>query len=85
MLEADINSDHILLIGEVNIRLKKIRGRQVTKKVDMEKLKNEGERRKFQRNFEEKATNLETLSGNSNEHWIHLKRCIQTTAEETIG
>ena len=49
------------------------------------KLKNEEERRKFHGNFEEKATNLETPSGNSNEHWIHLKRCIQTTAEETIG
>ena len=48
------------------------------------KLKNEVERRKFQGNFEEKATNLETPSGNSNEHWIHLKRCMQTTAEETI-
>ena len=82
---ADTNSGQALLIGEVDIRLKKIRGRRVTKKFDMEKLKNEEERRKFQRNFEEKATNLETPSGNSNEHWIHLKRCIHTTAEETIG
>ena len=44
---ADINSDHVLLIGEVDIRLKKIRGRQVTKKFDMEKLKNDKEWRKF--------------------------------------
>ena len=51
----------------------------------MEKLKNEEERKKFQGNFEEKATNLETLSRNSNEYWILLKRCIHTTAEETIG
>ena len=38
---ADINSDHVLLIGEVDIRLKKIRGRQVTKKFDIERFKNE--------------------------------------------
>ena len=76
---ADINSDHALLIGEVDIRLKKIRGRQMTKKFDMETLKNEEERRKFQGKFEEKATNLETPFGNSNEYWIHLKRCIQNT------
>ena len=50
---ADINSDHVLLTGEVDIRLKKIRGRQVTNKFDMEKLKNEEERRKFHENFEE--------------------------------
>ena len=50
----------------------------------MEELKNEKERRKFQGNFHEKATNLETPSGNSNEQWIHLKRCIQTSAEQTI-
>ena len=48
---ADINSDHALLIGEVDIRLKKIRGRQMTKKFDMEKLKNEEEWRKFPRKF----------------------------------
>ena len=36
---ADINSDHILLIGEVDIQLNRIRGRQATKKFDMEKLK----------------------------------------------
>ena len=36
---ADINSDHVLLIGEVDIRLKNIAGRQVTKKFDMEKSK----------------------------------------------
>ena len=48
---ADINSDHALLIGELDIRLKKIRGRQVTKKFDKEKLKNEEERRKFQEIF----------------------------------
>ena len=35
---ATVNSDHVLLIGEVDIRLKKIRGRQVTKKFSMEKL-----------------------------------------------
>ena len=52
---ADINSDHVLLIGEVDIRLKKIRGRQVTKKFVMEKLKNEEERGKFQRKFSRKA------------------------------
>ena len=52
---------------------------------DIEKLKNEEERSKFKGNFEGKATNLETPSGNSNEHSIHLKKCIQTTAEETIG
>ena len=55
---ADINSDRALLTGEVDIQLKKIRGRQVTKKFDMEKLKNEEERRKFQGNFEEMAANL---------------------------
>ncbi|KAJ4426947.1 hypothetical protein ANN_26746 [Periplaneta americana] len=38
---ADINSDHVLLIGEVDIRLKKVRGKQVMKKLNMEKLKNE--------------------------------------------
>ena len=36
-MRADINSDHVLLIDEVDIRLKKVRGRQVTKKFDMEK------------------------------------------------
>ena len=71
---ADINSDHVLLLGEVDIRLNKIRGRQVTKKFDMKKLKNEEKRRKFKGNFEVKATNLETPSGNSNEHWNHLKK-----------
>ena len=63
-----MNSDLALLVGEVNIRLKKIRGRQVTKKFDMEYLKNGEERRKFQGNFEEKATNLQTPFRNSNEH-----------------
>ena len=29
---ADINSDHVLLIGDVDIKLKRIRIRQVTKK-----------------------------------------------------
>ena len=58
--ETDINSDHVLLIGVVDTRLKRIRGRKVTKKFDMEKLKNEEETRKFQGNFQEQATNLET-------------------------
>ena len=80
---ADINSDRVLLIGEVDIRLKKIRGRQVAKKFDMEKLKMKRKRENAKE--QEKATNLETPSGNSNEHRIHLKSCIQTTAEETIG
>ncbi|KAJ4430293.1 hypothetical protein ANN_22506 [Periplaneta americana] len=52
---ADINSDHVFLIGKVGIRLKKIRGRQMTKKLNMEKLKNKEERRKFEANFQEKA------------------------------
>ena len=51
----------------------------------MEKLKNEEERRKFQGNFEENSTNLETPSSSSNEHWILLKSCIETTADETTG
>ena len=37
--------------NSVDIRLKRIRGRQVTKKFDMEKLKNEEEMRKCQGNF----------------------------------
>ena len=80
-----INSDHVLLIGKVGIRLKRIRGKQVTKKFDMDKLKNEERKRKLQGNFQGKPTNLETPSGNSNEYWIHLKSCIQTNAEDTIG
>ena len=85
LLEKCEDSTRSELIGEVDTRLKRLRGRQVTKKFDTGKLKNEDEGRKFQGNFEEKATNLETPSGNSNEHRIHLKRCIQITAEETIG
>ena len=82
---VNINSGHVLSLGQVDNRLKRIRGRQETMKLVMEKFKYEEERRKFLRNFQEKATNLETLCGNSNEHWIHLKRCIQTSAQETIG
>ena len=66
---ADINSDLILRIGEVDIRLSRIRGRQATKKFDMEKLKNEEERGKLQRNVQERASNLKTTFGNSNEVW----------------
>ena len=51
LLGADINSDHLLLIGKVDIRLKRIKGRHVTKKSDMEKLKNKEERKKFRGNF----------------------------------
>ena len=36
---SDINSDHVQLISEVDIRLKRIRGRQVKKKFDIGKLK----------------------------------------------
>ena len=82
---VNINSGHVLSLGQVDNRLKRIRGRQETMKLVMEKFKYEEERRKFLRNFQERATNLDTTSGNSNENWINLKSCIQTTAEETIG
>ncbi|KAJ4448801.1 hypothetical protein ANN_00192 [Periplaneta americana] len=49
---------------EVHICLKKIRGRQVTKKVNMEKLKNKEDRRKFKANFQEKAATLESTPEN---------------------
>ncbi|KAJ4447800.1 hypothetical protein ANN_09808 [Periplaneta americana] len=70
--------------GEVDIRLKKIRGRQVTKKVNMEKVKNEEERKESETTFQEKAAILESIPENSNECWTHLKSCIQITAEEII-
>ena len=57
----------------------------MTKKFDMEKLKNEEERRKLQANFKEKTTNLETHLAIAMNSGIHLKSCIQTTAEGTIG
>ncbi|KAJ4443175.1 hypothetical protein ANN_04825 [Periplaneta americana] len=59
-----MNSVHVLLIGDVHIRLKKIRGRQVTNKLNMEKLKNEEERRKFGANFQDKAATLESTPEN---------------------
>ncbi|KAJ4441533.1 hypothetical protein ANN_11389 [Periplaneta americana] len=48
---ADINTDHVLLIVKVDIRLKKLRGKQVSKKLNMEKLKNEEDRRKFEAEY----------------------------------
>ncbi|KAJ4427007.1 hypothetical protein ANN_26806 [Periplaneta americana] len=53
-------------------------------KLNMEKLKNEKERRKFEANFQEKVATLKSTPENS-EYWNHLKSCIQTAAEETIG
>ncbi|KAJ4429250.1 hypothetical protein ANN_26253 [Periplaneta americana] len=83
-----INDDplaSLTLPGEVDIHLKKIRGRQVTKKLNIEKLKNEEEIRKFEASFQKKAVTFEFTPENSNEWWTHLKSCIQTTAKETIG
>ncbi|KAJ4437948.1 hypothetical protein ANN_13887 [Periplaneta americana] len=82
---ADINSDHVLLIGAVDIRLKKIRGINMRKKLNMEKLKDEEDRRKFQAYFQEKAATLESTPENSNKYWTHLKSRIQTTVEKAIG
>ncbi|KAJ4426942.1 hypothetical protein ANN_26741 [Periplaneta americana] len=45
--------------GKIDTPLKRIRRRQVPKKLDMEKLKNEEERRKFEEHFEEKTAELE--------------------------
>ncbi|KAJ4427045.1 hypothetical protein ANN_26844 [Periplaneta americana] len=50
--------------GKVNIRLKELKRKQVTKKLKMKKPKNEKERRKFEVNFQEKATKLEFTSEN---------------------
>ena len=46
-------------------------------------MKRKGENSKG--NFQEKPTKSRTPCRNSNEQWIHLKSCLQTTEEETIG
>ena len=82
---ADINSDHILLIGEINLTLKKITQNQVSKKPHLEKLTEEDERQKFAEHFQGNYNKFKASCNNKDEMWDGIKSCLQKAVDETIG
>jgi hypothetical protein len=84
LLEADIDSDHNLLVAKVSTRLKKIMQFQKRRpRWDLEKLYTQ--RQRVQDSREEKLGAIGSESGNVEVQWNNIKECVLDTISDLGG
>ena len=84
---ADIDSDHILLKADVEVKLKRIKRAKIEKKWDVDKLR-AMDIVEFGKSIEEEIVKQEKLNQESNgveNKWMYLKNSIVATAKKKIG
>ena len=83
-LEADIDSDHNLLVAKICTRLKKvIRFQERRSQWDLEKLY--AQRQRMQDTLEEKLVAVGCDSGNVEVPWNNIKECVLDTISDLVG
>jgi len=84
MSEADIDSNHNLLVAKICTRLKKIiRFQNRRPQWDLEKLY--VQRQRVEDTVEEKLCAIECDSGNVEVQWKYIKKCVLDTVSDLVG
>ncbi|XP_039276087.1 craniofacial development protein 2-like [Nilaparvata lugens] len=79
---ADINSEHNLVVAEVEIKLKRVRGGKRVEKLNLELLQEEGKRNELVNRYSAKRKERKE---EINEEWSNMSKCLKEAAKETVG
>ena len=81
---VDVGSDHHLMVGKIQLKLKKILKPKSVKPFAMEKLKKENHRKRFQLTLNNKFAPLLEVN-DFEEQWKIFKEGVVSAAEEELG
>lgn len=81
---ADIGSDHVLVMTEISLKLKKIKSAKKVKKWNLEKMRDIGEE-KFGDMLTKAIIEEKEEKEDGEEAWRRIKKAIRKTAEKEIG
>ncbi|CAG4959526.1 unnamed protein product [Colias eurytheme] len=86
---ADIDSDHLLMIAEVRLKVASVKrssnASKLGRRYDVSKLREPEVRRKFALELRNRFSGLTLDANNIDEAWNHIKTAYQTTSSAVLG